>query len=83
MGDTLVRADHRGHRLGMLVKTANLAQLQRLNPFAERIHTWNAAENAPMLAINLALGFQTVAVHGGWHRHGQPAPSSHSTRCHA
>lgn len=68
--DTLVRADHRGHRLGMLVKAANLRRLVDANPAAERVHTWNAAENTHMLAINDALGFRPTGLEGTWRRRG-------------
>lgn len=64
--DTLVRSDHRGHRLGMLVKTALLAALADVRPTARRLHTWNAQENAHMLAINVALGFRPASVEAHW-----------------
>lgn len=64
--DTLVHAEHRGHRLGMLVKALNLQLLAQEAPAAERVHTWNAGENEHMLAINHALGFRDHTVEGGW-----------------
>lgn len=64
--DTLVLREHRGHRLGMLVKTANLARLAEVQPGARRIGTWNAEENAHMLAINVALGFRPAGGSGEW-----------------
>ncbi|OZB47197.1 MAG: hypothetical protein B7X40_09825 [Cellulomonas sp. 14-74-6] len=67
-GDTLVVAAHRGHRLGMLVKTANLAALSRQRPSVGRVGTWNAQENRWMLAINIALGFRPAGVSGTWQR---------------
>lgn len=66
--DTLVHADHRGHRLGMLVKAANLQRLLEANPAAERVHTWNAEENRHMLAINDALGFVRIGTEGAWRK---------------
>lgn len=66
--DTLVLPEHRGHRLGMLVKTANLRELARVRPATQRIHTWNAEENAHMLAINVALGFRPTGVLALWQR---------------
>ncbi|WP_157974126.1 GNAT family N-acetyltransferase [Desertihabitans aurantiacus] len=65
-GDTLVHGDHRGHRLGLLVKLANLDLLLRERPDSRRIHTWNAGENRWMLAINVAMGFRRVATEGAW-----------------
>lgn len=64
--DTLVRPDHRGHRLGLLVKVANLRRLRAEHPGVRRVRTWNADENAHMLAINDALGFRADAVEGLW-----------------
>lgn len=64
--DTLVLTEHRGRRLGMLVKTANLARLAEVQPGARRIGTWNAEENAHMLAINVALGFRPAGGSGEW-----------------
>ncbi|MGW6128768.1 GNAT family N-acetyltransferase [Cellulomonas sp. NPDC055163] len=65
---TLVLREHRGHRLGMLVKAANLRHTARVRPATRRIHTWNAEENAHMLAINVALGFRPVGVEAIWQR---------------
>ncbi|OYO08142.1 GNAT family N-acetyltransferase [Enemella evansiae] len=64
--DTLVRPDHRGHRLGLLVKTANLRRLRAEHPGVRRVWTWNADENTHMLAINDALGFRPDAIEGLW-----------------
>jgi GNAT superfamily N-acetyltransferase len=69
MGDqwqTIVLPEHRGHRLGMLLKIANLRFLQEHEPAVRRIDTWNADSNAPMLRVNLALGFQVVRQWAEW-----------------
>lgn len=66
--DTLVLREHRGRRLGMLVKTALLQQLAEVRPGARRVHTWNAEENAHMLGINVALGFEPRGVAGQWQK---------------
>ena len=70
--DTLVHGEHRGHRLGMLSKAANLQYLLAENPAAARIHTWNAAENRYMLGINEALGFRAAAIEGAWQKVVEP-----------
>lgn len=66
--DTLVLAEHRGHGLGMLLKTANLVRLRQELAAASRVWTWNAAENVHMLAINDALGFGAVGYSGEWQK---------------
>ncbi|WP_315096115.1 GNAT family N-acetyltransferase [uncultured Cellulomonas sp.] len=64
--DTLVLREHRGKRLGMLVKAANLQRLAAERPKVRRISTWNAQENSYMLAINVALGFRPAGGSGEW-----------------
>lgn len=66
--DTLVLREHRGHKLGMLVKAANLAFLQTERPGHPAVTTFNAAENEHMLAVNDALGFEPVVWVGAWKR---------------
>ncbi|MEV4999575.1 GNAT family N-acetyltransferase [Nocardioides sp. LML1-1-1.1] len=59
---TLVRRDHRGHRLGTAVKVANHRALQAgADVSGRRVVTWNAEENGPMIAINELLGFVPTA----------------------
>ncbi|MCI2238780.1 GNAT family N-acetyltransferase [Kineococcus sp. TRM81007] len=60
--DTLVVREHRGHRLGLLLKVACLRAALHDVPGAERVTTWNAASNAPMVAVNEALGFRCDEV---------------------
>jgi GNAT superfamily N-acetyltransferase len=57
---TLVDPDHRGHRLGLLIKLANLGHVRELRPGLEVIDTFNAASNEHMLRINRAIGFRPV-----------------------
>ena len=60
---TLVRREHRGHRLGMAVKARGLKELQsRIGPDRTRVSTCNAEQNAHMVAINERLGFRPVEV---------------------
>ena len=65
-GDTLVVPEHRGRRLGMLVKAANLRRLVDELPETQRVDTWNAEENRWMLGINVALGFRPSGGSGEW-----------------
>ncbi|WP_040163305.1 GNAT family N-acetyltransferase [Microbacterium gorillae] len=54
---TLVDRSRRGHRLGTLVKIANLRRLQRESPATSQVITYNAGVNEHMLEINRRLGF--------------------------
>jgi GNAT superfamily N-acetyltransferase len=66
--DTLVRREYRGHRLGMLLKLANLAEVQRLHPGHPAIITFNAEENRHMLDVNEAVGFTPIGYEGAWRK---------------
>jgi GNAT superfamily N-acetyltransferase len=63
---TAVLPDHRGHRLGLLVKVAMLEQLIADRPDVTRIMTGNAGANEHMIAINEQLGFEVGSVHRRW-----------------
>ena len=65
---TLVLREHRGHRLGLLVKLAALRALVDGSPATRSVSTWNAATNAPMAAVNEALGFVVNGRLSSWHR---------------
>ena len=66
--DTYVRRTHRGKGLGIAVKAPNLRALQAGVPLPAVLHTWNAPENAPMVAVNTKLGFRPVAQRTMWER---------------
>jgi GNAT superfamily N-acetyltransferase len=57
---TAVTREHRGHRLGLLVKTAMLEWLAVAEPALKRIVTGNAAVNRHMIAINEELGYELL-----------------------
>lgn len=67
--DTLVLREHRGRRLGTLVKLANLRQLAHASPGTATVMTYNAEENRPMIAINEALGAAVAGVCLEWQKH--------------
>lgn len=58
--DTIVQREHRGHRLGLLMKAANLAFLRRSIDGVQILNTWNAEVNVHMIAVNEALGFRAM-----------------------
>lgn len=71
--DTLVIPEHRGHRLGGLMKLANLDQLGSTGLEVRRVTTFNSNINEPMIRVNLELG---ARVHGAavlWRRDLGPA----------
>ncbi|GGI47322.1 GNAT superfamily N-acetyltransferase [Agromyces flavus] len=76
--DTIVLAPHRGHRLGMRIKLANLVALGDLDAARDRVYTWNADENEHMLAINVALGFRPFALESTWQRPAAKPPGAAS-----
>ena len=54
---TVVRREHRGHRLGLLLKIAMMELLATTEPQLERIMTWNGQSNEHMIAVNEAMGY--------------------------
>lgn len=64
--DTAVAREHRGHRLGLLLKIQMMRWLAEAEPQIEQIETWNNADNAFMITINEELGYRhsrTYAVY--------------------
>lgn len=60
---TGVAPEHRRRGLASWLKAEMLARIRERYPEAKRVMTNNGADNAPMLAINHALGFGAPIVH--------------------
>jgi len=58
--DTSVIGAHRGHRLGLRLKTSMLQRLAEVEPQLETIDTWNADSNTHMIRVNEQLGCVVV-----------------------
>jgi GNAT superfamily N-acetyltransferase len=65
-GDTIAEPTHRGRRLGLLVKLANLERVQREAPELRVIDTYNADSNPWMVSINEAMGYRPYDRLGEW-----------------
>ncbi|WP_051325839.1 GNAT family N-acetyltransferase [Glycomyces tenuis] len=59
-GDTIVSPEHRGRRLGVILKIDNQRLLRRYRPMIRYVHTWNAEVNDHMISINEAIGYRPV-----------------------
>jgi RimJ/RimL family protein N-acetyltransferase len=70
---TVVHPAHRGHRLGLAIKLANLDLLAQRAPKVELIVTGNASVNAPMIAVNEMMGFEIAGQGMFWQKHLSPA----------
>ncbi|MGQ0844261.1 MAG: GNAT family N-acetyltransferase [Sporichthyaceae bacterium] len=64
--NTIVDPEHRGHRLGVLLKVANLRNTLAHCPDVATVLTWNAVSNGPMIDVNEALGFHLFDHWGEW-----------------
>lgn len=51
---------HRNQGIGRWLKAANALRVLAAHPDVEYVDTWNAGSNAPMLAINEAMGFRPI-----------------------
>ncbi len=58
--DTLVMPEHRGHRLGTLLKLATLGIVQREHHDLVAIHTDTAVDNYAMQVTNRDFGYRPV-----------------------
>lgn len=67
-GDTIVMREHRGHRLGMLLKIANIQYLTERYPGHPAVTTFNAEENRHMLDVNESVGFVPFTYEGAWQK---------------
>lgn len=59
--DTAVAPAHRGHRLGLLLKSAMVLWLRERNPDVRTVDTWNAESNGYMIQVNEQLGYRVLA----------------------
>ncbi|GAA4916196.1 acetyltransferase (GNAT) family protein [Stackebrandtia albiflava] len=57
-GITIVDPDHRGHRIGTILKIENHRFVTSYRPRMRYVHTWNAEENDYMININEAVGYR-------------------------
>ena len=76
---TVVHPEHRGHRLGLAVKMANLDFLAERAPDVRFIVTGNAQVNAPMVAVNDMLGFEVNGEGRFWQKRLTPSAAAAST----
>jgi GNAT superfamily N-acetyltransferase len=63
---TAVTRQHRGHRLGLLVKIAMLELLAAREPALRHVVTSNAEQNEHMVAVNEQLGYQVTDYFQAW-----------------
>jgi GNAT superfamily N-acetyltransferase len=64
--DTIVLQEHRGRRLGMVLKAGNLLRLEEVRPGHPAVLAFTAEENRHMIAVNETLGFVPWGYEGGW-----------------
>jgi GNAT superfamily N-acetyltransferase len=65
---TIVEPEHRGHRLGALIKVENYRFFRQHNPDVTVIDTFNAHENSYMISINEEMGFRPQYAFQNWRR---------------
>lgn len=64
--DTGVHPDHRNKGLGRWLKASMIERITAEYPAVTRVDTWNAGSNAPMLGINVEMGFRPVHISNTW-----------------
>lgn len=64
--DTGVDPKHRNKGLGRWVKAAMALKLRSGYPAVQRIDTYNAGSNEPMLNINIEMGFRPILIQNVW-----------------
>ncbi|GAA3615813.1 GNAT family N-acetyltransferase [Microlunatus ginsengisoli] len=67
-GDTAVHRDHRGHRLGLLLKIEMMRWLAEAEPEVEVVETWNNADNSYMINVNESIGYRLSRVFAMYER---------------
>lgn len=65
---TVVAREHRGHRLGILVKLANLKLIMGHDRMPQRICTWNGESNEHMVRVNEEIGFEVAGKAFNWQK---------------
>jgi GNAT superfamily N-acetyltransferase len=66
---TFVHREHRGHRLGLATKAANLRAVQAARGDLTRVITQNGDTNDYMVAINERMGFRPIEVSAEFVKH--------------
>jgi GNAT superfamily N-acetyltransferase len=64
--DTGVHPEHRNRGLGRWLKAAMIDKIVADYPAMDRVDTFNAGSNEPMLDINIAMGFKPVHLSQAW-----------------
>jgi GNAT superfamily N-acetyltransferase len=65
---TVVAREDRGHRLGILVKIANLKLIAEHLSQPSRVCTWNAESNEHMIRVNEEIGFVVAGMAFNWQK---------------
>lgn len=65
-GDTGVHPDHRNQGLGRWLKAATIKKVTGDHPEIQRVDTYNAGSNEPMLNINVEMGYRPILLSNAW-----------------